>query len=250
MEFKPRGWKPTPLPMPTPLPGATGPLGISARPAYRLVTNRMLADAPSRLLVIQVRLSSTDDRALSLTPEDLAVVLPTGESRRVFDRRRALELLRRTMLAEGDLSYVHRDDYVPSGMDDSVRPQLTDMIIGNLLSEGPLTNDYTVQGFVIVDTGVALPSLAGASLEVVAHHLSDSEAAHGTYQFAAALPAAADVQAAAGAAVATAAPEADRPPTATTVPATAPPAADAVPHAAVDPAADASPTVAPTPAPQ
>ena len=261
LEFKPRGWKPTPLPMPAPVPVATGPLAISALPAYRLVTSPLLVDAPSRLLVIQVRLSSTDDRALSLTPEDLAVVLPTGEPRRVFDRGRALELLRRTMLAQGDLSYARGDSYLPSGLDDSARPQLTDMVMSNLLTQGPLTRDYTVQGYVVVDTGVALSSLNGASLEVVAHRLSDAEPARGIYPFAVAVPAAAEVAAAdevrvpTPAAVAAEAPAADALPTPTAAPPSAEPAAaDAVPPAAAmpvgaeTPAADAVPSVAAPPA--
>jgi hypothetical protein len=239
-EFKPRGWKPTPLPMPTPV--ASGPLAISALPVYRLVTNPVLADAPARLLVIQVRLSSTDDRALSLTPEDLAVVLPTGEPRRVFDRGRALELLRRTTLAEGDLSYVQRDGYVPSGLESAVRPQLTDMVMSNLLTAGPLTGDYPLQGYVVVDTGVALPSLEGASLEVVAYRLSDAESTRGTYQFAAAVPQVASVPAAGAGPVPPPAPPATEAP-----PGDVAPSADAAPAVDAVPATDAAPAITSTP---
>jgi hypothetical protein len=207
-EFKPRGWQrtPGPLAMASPGPGATGPLAMKALPAYRLVASWTQADAPSRLQVIQVQLWSTDDGALSLRPEDLVLVLPTGEQRRVFDRDRALELLNRTKLARGDLSYLQGTGYVPTGLDEYGRQHLTATVMRNLLAEGLVNNVYSVQGYVVVDTGNPLASLDGASLVGVARRLSDSAAAGGTYQFAATAPAAAGVPVAGAAPAAAGAP--------------------------------------------
>lgn len=183
MQFRPRGYRPTPLPAATPLPVAAGELAVSARPAYRLVTSPILADAPSRLLVLQVRVNSGDDRALTLAADDLAIILPTGEQRRVFDRGRALELLRRTTLAEADFSYTRQEGYVPGGVDAAVLPELNALVVSQLLNEGAFTGGYVVQGYVVVDTGVALASLDGSSFHAVAYRLSDSVPAQGTYQF-------------------------------------------------------------------
>ena len=183
MQFRPRGYRPTPLPAATPVPVAAGELAISARPAYRLVTTPILADAPSRLLVLQVRVNSGDDRALTLSADDLAIILPTGEQRRVFDRGRALELLRRTTLAEADLSYTRHEGYLPGGVDAAVQPELNALVVSQLLNEGAFTGGYVVQGYVVVDTGVALVSLDGSSFHAVAYRLSDGVPAQGTYQF-------------------------------------------------------------------
>jgi hypothetical protein len=186
MQFRPRGYRPTPLPQATPVPVAAGQLAVSGRPAYRLIVTPLLADAPSRLLVVQVRINSGDDRALTLASEDISVVLPTGEVRPAFDRGRALELLRRTSLAEADLSYLRNGAYVPGGVDSSILPQLNALVVSQLLPEGAFTGGYVVQGYVVVDTGVALPSLNGSSLQAVAYRLSDGVPAQGFYQFAAA----------------------------------------------------------------
>jgi hypothetical protein len=186
-----RGTRPTPTPPPTPAAGGLGGLVVSAVPVYRLVANPLLLDAPSRLLVLQVRVGTTLDRPLSVAPDDVVLVLPNGQRGRIFDRGRALELLHRTMLAEADLSYLKRPEgYLPGGLDESARQGLAEMTAINLLSEGAFTNEYPAQGYVVADTTVPLASLQGTTLEVVAYRLSDSAPAHGTYQFAAA-PAAA-----------------------------------------------------------
>jgi hypothetical protein len=188
-----RGTRPTPTPAPTPLAVSLGGLVVSAVPLYRLVANPLLLDAPSRLLVLQLRVGTVLDRPLSVTPDDVALVLANGQRGRVFDRGRAMELIRRTMLAEADLAYLQRHEgYVSGGLDESARAGLSEMIVTNLLSEGAFTNEYPAQGYVVIDTSVPLASLQGTALEVVAYRLSDSAPAQGTYQFTAA-PVEADI---------------------------------------------------------
>ena len=199
-EFKPRGWQQTQGPtMASPVPGATGPLAMKALPAYRLVTSWTQVDAPSRLLVIQVQLWTTEDRALSLRPENLVLVLPTGQERRAFDHVRALELVRRTTVANGDLSYLYGAGYAPGGLDEYARPQLTSTIASRLLSEGLVNNVYSTQGYIVVDTVDPLVSLDGATLVGVAQRASDSASVSGAYRFAGTAPTVAGVPVAAAA---------------------------------------------------
>jgi hypothetical protein len=162
--------------------GASG-LTMTALPMYRLVTSPELADSPSRLFVIQVRLVATD-AALSVSLDDMTLVLPNGQHGRTFDRARALELLRRTTLVDADLSYLlHNGDHVPGGLSDAARASLRDLVAEHLLTDDAFTAEQPLVGFVIVDTGVTLLSLDGASLEVVAHRLRDAEPAATVYAF-------------------------------------------------------------------
>lgn len=182
-----RGRRATPTPLPTPVAVIPGGLVVTALPVYRLVANPLLLDAPSRLLVLQVRVGTILDRPLSVTPDDIVLVLANGQRGRVFDRGRALELLHRTTLAEADLAYLqHPESYVSGGLPDSAREGLAEMLMSNLFSEGAFTNEYPAQGYVVVDTSIPLASLQGTALEVIAYRLSDSAPAQGTYQFAAA----------------------------------------------------------------
>jgi hypothetical protein len=81
-----------------------------------LIATPVMADLPSRLVVLQVRIDSTLDRAVSFSPDDVSFVLPSGQRAVVFDRGRAMELLRRTTLGDADLSYAQRSyDYPPGG---------------------------------------------------------------------------------------------------------------------------------------
>lgn len=174
-------------PPPAPLTGLT----ITALPVYRLIATPFTADLPSRLLVLQVRIDSSVDRALSFSPSDVSFILPNGQRAVVFDRGRAMALLHRMTLGDADLSYVQRDDnHPPGGLDPGAAAQLNDSVMGSLLSEIAFNNEHGIQGYLVVDTGVPLTTLSGSTVEVVAYRLSDSQPAGGQYQFAAAAPAA------------------------------------------------------------
>ncbi len=179
-------WSPASRPPSAPAPplAAGAELSVTARPAYRLAISPGGADAPSRLLVLQVRLATSDDTALSVAPEDIALTLPNGEPGRVFDQARAVEVLHRTILADADLSYLQRGSaHPPGGLDDGTRSGLVDIILGNLLSAQAFAGGQGAQGFVVVDTQVPLTSLDGASLQVVAYRLRDAAPVTAPYQF-------------------------------------------------------------------
>jgi hypothetical protein len=149
---------------------------VVAVPVYRLVTSPALLDAPSRLQVVQLRIVSTGDHSYTVAPGDLTVALPDGTHARIFDRARADELLRRTLLAEADMSYLLRPGHVPGA--------LAEMIERNLLAEGTFNPGRPLQGYVVIDTGQAMMSLDGASFEVIARRLGDDAPARYAYQLA------------------------------------------------------------------
>jgi hypothetical protein len=176
---------PPPPPAPPPQVDMSSGLAVSAIPVYRLIVAPALADAPSRLLVFQLRLTTSGDAALSVSPEDLALVLANGQPGRIFDRARAVEILRRTTLGDADLSYVWRNGEHPSGgLSQSVQPELTDLVSNTLLSQGVFINGQTLQGYVVADTGTPLTTLEGVTLDVTAYRLRDAAPAHVAYQFA------------------------------------------------------------------
>jgi hypothetical protein len=162
---------------------------VTALPVYRLVTSPVVADEPSRLMVIQVRLASVDEALLQFTPQDLTLTLPDGTYGRVFDRARSLELLRRTTLAEADMAYLQQPDHVPGGISQAVVPQLAEAVRSNLLGDGVFGGSQALEGFLVVDTGQPLPTFDGAAIEVVAHRVSDATPARYAYQFARTPPA-------------------------------------------------------------
>ncbi|MEO8601272.1 MAG: hypothetical protein ABI629_01715 [bacterium] len=153
-----------------------------ALPIYRLVTNEALIDTPSRLLVLQVRLEAASDAGYSFAAQDLVIVLPDGTKARIFDRARAFELLRRTTIAEADFGYLQRPGYVPGGIAPYSRQPLVDMVGSRLLSDGIFDAANPLQGYVIVDTGAARTTLDGATVEVVAHRMTDSAPTRVAYQ--------------------------------------------------------------------
>ena len=81
--------------------------------------------------------------------------------------------LRRTLLAEADMSYLLRPDHVPGGVGTYSASALAEMVETNLLGDGIFDPGQPLQGYVVVDTGQALMSLDGASFEVIARRLGD-----------------------------------------------------------------------------
>jgi len=163
---------------------AASPITVTALPVFRLITTPVLVDSPSRLLVIQVRLSTGSEGAYHFAPDGLVLTLPNGGRARVFDRDRALILLQRTSLAEANLNYLQQPDHPEGGVNPYVRPQLAEMVGSQLLTYGVFGGGQVLQGYLVVDTGESLMSLDGAAIEVVAYRLSDSTPRRDTYQFA------------------------------------------------------------------
>jgi hypothetical protein len=178
------GRSPTPLPPPTPAVDQSGGLTVTAVPAYRLIVSPGLADLPSRLLVLQVRMTTTGDAALSVAPDDLTLTLPGGRPARIFDRARAMELVRRTTLGDASLSSLSGNGAAnPGGIATDTQSQVADTVMGNLLADGVFIRGQNLQGFVIADTSTPLTSLDGASLGVTAYRLRDGVAVQTAYQF-------------------------------------------------------------------
>lgn len=157
---------------------------VVAVPVYRLVTSPALLDAPSRLVVVQVHITSTGPHSYSVAPGDLTVALPDGTHARIFDRARAGQLLRRTLLAEADMSYLLRPNHVAGGVGTYSASALTEMIERNLLADGIANPEQPLQGYVVIDTGQVMMSLDGASFEVIARRLGDDAPARYAYQLA------------------------------------------------------------------
>lgn len=176
-------------PTPTPTaPLAEGPAPVftlSALPAFRLVPDEFLLDVPSRLLVIQIYMTTAEDSTLQFSVKDFTLLLPNGVQARVLDRPRALEVLRRTMLAEAKFDYLDQGGQ-PGGLSGFSPQRLRDVVAGNLLSENTFGAGESLNGYVVVDTGTAFRSLEGGSVEVVVYRLSDSAGGRNAYQFAAA----------------------------------------------------------------
>jgi hypothetical protein len=167
------------------VPAATAEdFSVVAVPVYRLVTSPAVLDSPSRLLVVQLRIVSTGEHSYTVAPGDLTVALPDGTHARIFDRARADELLRRTLLAEADMSYLLRPGHVPGGVGTFSAGALAEMIERNLLAEGTFSPGQPLQGYVVIDTGQAMMSLDGASFEVIARRVGDDAPARYAYQVA------------------------------------------------------------------
>ena len=157
---------------------------VHALPIYRLVTSETLIDTPSRLLVLQVRLEGTGEASYMFAAQDLVIALPDGTRAHVFDRARAVELLRRTAIAQADFSYLQRGGYVPGGIAGYSRRPLADLVSSRLLTEGTFDAATPLQGYVVVDTGAARTTLDGAVVEVVARRMTDSARTRFAYQLA------------------------------------------------------------------
>ncbi|MDX2168806.1 MAG: hypothetical protein SF182_17165 [Deltaproteobacteria bacterium] len=159
---------------------ATGEFTTHALPVYRLATSEVLVDSPSRLVVFQVRLEGGDS-SYAFTPRDLTIALPDGTQAVIFDQARAVELLRRTTIANADFSYLQRDGHVPGGIAPYSRQPIAEMVASRLLSEGSFGAGEALQGYVVADVGTARMSLDGTVVEVTARRLPDAAPTRATF---------------------------------------------------------------------
>jgi hypothetical protein len=156
-----------------------GEFSAHALPVFRLVTSEVLIDSPSRLVVLQVRLDS--DTPYAFDPRNLTVTLPDGSRAQVFDRARAMALLRRTSIAEADFSYLQRDGHAPGGIPPYSRQAIADMVASRLLFEGVFGAGQPMTGYAVVDVGTARMSLDGTKVDVSAQRLADAAPNHSTF---------------------------------------------------------------------
>jgi hypothetical protein len=159
---------------------------VSALPTYRLIVDPILADIPSRLLVLRARIETLGDDTLAFRPSGMNLRLPDGKRARVFDRARAEALLARATLGLIDLTYVQAGRrHVPGGLAGPVEARLKQRVKDELLEYGNVTRARAIEGYLVVDILAPRTSLDGLTLEVVATRVGDAAAARDTYQFAA-----------------------------------------------------------------
>jgi hypothetical protein len=171
----PRAAKLKPVEVPVERPS----LVLSANHVYRLVVGPRWADAPSRLLVVYARLQNAGDQSILFRPEEMRLQLTDGGSGRVFDRARAVELLRRTNFG---------DPQPPTGEARTIttvwaEAALDDQVLHSLMDATDLSPGQVVEGFLIVDAGRPIASLEGAALEVVGTRAGDMAPVRDTYRF-------------------------------------------------------------------
>jgi hypothetical protein len=173
----------TPAAAPAAAP-APSMFAVSAIAPYRLVASPAALDFPSRLLVVQIYLTTQTGETLHFTPEEVVITLPRGDRARVFDQARATELLVRTMLAQADFAYLAQgDSRSAGGIDEYNRPQLTESVRQNLLSVSSFDANTALNGYIIVDTGEPLTNLDGTAMEVVVHRVEDTTPVRKDFRF-------------------------------------------------------------------
>lgn len=186
---------PPPVPEPVVIADTTSGLSVGAVPAYRLAAGPWLADFPSRLLVLNIKVATNTEGVLTIAPEDFTLQLPNGQQGRVFDRARAVESLHRGTLADANLAYLAQSGSHPyGGLSEEARAQLNDRVSGQLFTAMAFMSGQAIEGFIVVDTGVPFASLNGGSLQVVAYRLRDATPVTTLYPFAAPPPATAEAQ--------------------------------------------------------
>ena len=154
---------------------------VSALPAYRLLIGSDEAWHSSRLVVLSTRIETLESSPLHFRPSDVTLTLPDGTTTRALDRQRARALLDRVDVSPSGLPPA-TDCRLRVGT--AARRDLKRQVGDGLLDEADFTRDQPLQGYLIVDTQAALPSLDGAELEVVVHRLSDAAPVRQVYRFA------------------------------------------------------------------
>ncbi len=154
-------------------------------PVFRLVASPALVDLPSRVLVIRLTLTATSQSTYyAFTTSDLSIVLPDNTRVRVLDPPRAEVLLRRTTIADADMSYLSQDGHVPGGLSSDVRDSLLFTVRSHLLANGTFGPGQPLEGYLVIDTERPVMSLDGAAVEVVAQRFGDETPARFATQIA------------------------------------------------------------------
>jgi hypothetical protein len=161
---------------------------VTATPAYRLVIEPRLGDAPSRLVVLYARIEVTEGDVLYFDPAALRLVLPGGRKGKIYDAPRAAVLLQRTDLAPWEPAHMAGSGQSSARLTQESRTRLKDQVNGSLMTAGEFGSDRTLTGYLVADTGAALQSFDQVTLEVFATRVKDALPVHGTYTFAAHKP--------------------------------------------------------------
>lgn len=171
-------------------PGTPGPsvqspppapsIEARANPVFRLVIPPRPVDEPARLVAVFVRIENVDHRNLLIRPDRVRLELPDGSKRFALDKPRAIEILKRSLLARYDLYY--RDDQPalpPSGLTREQQEYWTWRFQQDLLDATELAPGDTVEGFVVVDTGQRFRTLEDTVVEAIPHPAGSSPSGAG-----------------------------------------------------------------------
>jgi len=153
--------------------------------AYRVIVAPSLADRPSRVLVVRVRIDSFESGTLLFNPARVTLTLPGDIRARVLDRQRAAALLDRTQPGAGHLSYLHRprSRRPRGGLTRSERKLIKRRLKTKLLGVSALHRNRPLVGYLVVDTRVPVSSLQGAILNVVVHRATDRRPVRTSFRF-------------------------------------------------------------------
>lgn len=170
-----------------PPPAAPGGLFVSAVPAYRLSVEPVLADAPSRLVVLYARIENQGDSRLRFSPNNVDIQLPNGDSARVLDYPRAVAVLERTDIGVWSTDYARDNSrrYPPGGLRVDTKRRVKNEVRDALLREADVSSYRPLEGYLVVDTGRAFSTLDGSTMDVVASRVGDSTPVRNSYEFAA-----------------------------------------------------------------
>ena len=170
---------------PAPPPVERPSVLVKAFPAYRLVVDKKLEDAPSRLVILHARIGSKEMDKLHFAPANLHLLLPDGSRGRVFDKTRAAILMDRTDIAMWNLKYTLEPGHPPGGILPEFRAKVKAKIRERLMAETEIPPGRSVKGYIVADTTYPLESFENVSLEVVATRDGDALRIRGSYDFAA-----------------------------------------------------------------
>jgi hypothetical protein len=160
-----------PVPGATPHPTLPAPsIEARANPVFRLVVPPRPLDEPARLVAVFVRIENIDDGDLLIRPDRVRLELPDGARRFALDKPRAIEILKRSLLARYDLYYLDDDPPPPrGGLSRQQQEYWTQRFHEDLLDDTRLAPGQSVEGFVIVDTGRRFRTLEDTVVEAIPH---------------------------------------------------------------------------------
>lgn len=163
-------------PAPTPRTSIPAPrIQARAHPAFRLVIPPRPIHAPTRLVVVFVHIENIDDVSLLIRPDLIRLELPDGSTRFALDKPRAVEILKRSLLARFEPARPHDSGRSGSGLTKADQRRWERRFREELLSNTRLGPGEAVEGFVIVDTTRTFVTLDDTVVQAIAEPVGATE---------------------------------------------------------------------------